>query len=170
MPRDRECSIAWEARRCSPQLCLQTLATLPSPSPASRCMPLQASLSCHLCSNRNLTPVAIPQGLPVDAALQRGLKVGMQPRIKPVHDSKLTRCLQDACLAFMGQEAASGLQVPPPPPPHPPPPPGNAATNSRCLTSVVAAGACRQQHLLRGARVHQGSGSGLDLACVVLIA
>jgi hypothetical protein len=84
-------------------------------------MPLQASLTCHLCSNRNLTPVVIPQGLPVDAALQRGLKVGIQPRIKPMHDSKLTRCLQDACLAFMGQEAASGLQVlhPSTPPPSP---------------------------------------------------
>ena len=74
---------------------------------------------------RNLTPVLIPQGLPVDAALQRGLKVGIQPRIKSMHDSKLTRCHQDACLAFMGQEAASGLQVLPP---------GNAATNSRRVT------------------------------------
>ncbi len=73
----------------------------------------------HLCSNPNLTPVVTPQGLPVDAALQRGLKVGIQPRINSTHDSKLTRCHQDACLAFMGQEAASGLQVLPPAPPSP---------------------------------------------------
>ena len=61
----------------------------------------------------------------------------------------------------MGQEAAPGLQV-------------SLVTPTRTLNplNILAAAACArgQQHLLRGARVHQGSGSGLDLACVVLIA